>query len=120
MNVIQNLLTKEAALRVFQNIPGTPTEDRILLAVPKDDARTASGLIIPGKPEDYPRKGVIVKMGLMEQDRKINKHLEIGQIVTYGNYAGKEISFDNGYSLESVKFVVLSIEEVIYIEQNNN
>lgn len=56
-------------------------------------------------------------MGLMEQDRKINKHLEIGQIVTYGNYAGKDISFDNGYSLESVKFVVLSIEEVIYIEQ---
>ena len=52
MNVIQNLLTKEAALRVSQNIPGTPTEDRILLAVPKDDARTASGLIIPGKPED--------------------------------------------------------------------
>lgn len=61
MNVIQNLLTKEAALRVSQNIPGIPTEDRILLAVPKDDARTASGLIIPGKPEDYPRKGVIVK-----------------------------------------------------------
>lgn len=120
MNVIQNLLTKKAALRVSQNIPGTPTEDRILLAVPKDDARTASGLIIPGKPEDYPRKGVIVKMGLMEQDRKINKHLEIGQIVTYGNYAGKDISFDNGYSLESVKFVVLSIEEVIYIEQNKN
>ena len=120
MNVIQNLLTKEAALRVCQNILGTPTEDRILLAVPKEDARTASGLIIPGKPEDYPRKGVIVKMGLMEQDRKINKHLEIGQIVTYGNYAGKDISFDNGYSLESVKFVVLSIEEVIYIEQNNN
>lgn len=120
MNVIQNLLTKEAVLRVSQNIPGTPTEDRILLAVPKDDARTASGLIIPGKPEDYPRKGVIVKMGLMEQDRKINKHLEIGQIVTYGNYAGKDISFDNGYSLESVKFVVLSIEEVIYIEQNNH
>lgn len=56
----------------------------------------------------------------MEQDRKINKHLEIGQIVTYGNYAGKDISFDNGYSLESVKFVVLSIEEVIYIEQNKN
>ena len=27
MNVIQNLLTKEAALRVSQNIPGTPTED---------------------------------------------------------------------------------------------
>lgn len=30
MNVIQNLLTKEAALRVSQNIPGIPTEDRIL------------------------------------------------------------------------------------------
>ena len=120
MNVIQNLLTKDTTKKKTQNIPGIPTEDRILLAVPKDDARTASGIIIPGKPEDYPRKGVIVKMGLMEQDRKINKHLEIGQIVTYGNYAGKDISFDNGYSLESVKFVVLSIEEVIYIEQNNH
>lgn len=122
MKVIQNLLSKESAKEVSKQVManGTPSEDRIILAVPNSDAKTSTGLIIPGKTEDIPKKGVIVGFGMMDMTRPINKHMNIGDIITFGNYAGKEIEFDNGFSLDSVKFTVLSIEEVIYIESNNN
>lgn len=118
--VVQNLLSKVSAKEVASKIPGTPTEDRIILAVPTDDCRTQTGLIIPGKPEDVPKKGVVVGFGMMDDSRPVNKCLNIGDIVTFGNYAGKELEFNNGYALNKFKFMVLSIEEVIYIEPNNN
>lgn len=119
MNVIQNLLSLQAAITVSSNIPGMPADDRLLVAVPKDEAKTASGLIIPsGVKEDVPRKGVIVKFGNMDQEQSIIKSLEIGTIITFGLYAGKEVEFENRYKLEGTKFMVLSISEVIYIESN--
>lgn len=120
MNVIQNLLSQEAALRVSEKVTGMPTEDRILIAVPTNEAQTSSGLIIPTvAKDDVPKKGVIIGMGLMDLERRLNQHLRIGQIITFGLYAGKEIELESGYKLESQKFMVLSIEEVIYIESNN-
>lgn len=117
--IIQNLVSVTAAYQINQSLSGTPTENRLLLVVPQNDARTASGLIIPGvDKESIPRKGVVVQFGPMDQTQTILSSLEIGSIVTYGLYAGKEIEF-NELNIENQKFFILSITEIMYVEKNN-
>lgn len=117
-----------------KTLPGLPTENRILILSPKDINTTKSGIIIPGTvSEGVPRKGVVVKRGTITEEYKTYTDLtEVGRVVTYGMYAGKELEFeirpDWPESVkESVKNIleknivtVLSLNEIIYSEANNN
>ena len=88
-----------------------------------------SGLIIPEQvKEGVPRKGVIVKLGeITEEYRTYRDLVQIGRIVTYGLYAGKEMEFETDkltpglqQLLEKNTLTVLSMNEIIYSEPNNN
>ena len=87
------------------------------------------GLIIPEQvKEGVPRKGVIVKLGeITEEYRTYRDLVQIGRIVTYGLYAGKELEFETDkltpglqQLLEKNTLTVLSMNEIIYSEPNNN
>lgn len=108
---------------------GKPTEDRVLILSPKEVSSTDSGLIIPSDvKEGVPRKGTIIQIGhLSENYMYYEDHLSIGQVVTYGLYAGKELDIDlSNLSTDLVllevlnrySFTVLNINELIYIESN--
>lgn len=114
---------------------GTPSEDRLLVYSPKDQENKVGNIIIPGKSDEgTPHKGVVVDMGLItdkgdrsEREFKYN-YTSIGNIITYGLYAGKEIEFDPAIfeeagislDLEHNTFTVLSLTEVIYSQVNPN
>lgn len=124
MNLDINLISKEVAVRVNQSIIGFPTENRVVIVSPSETERvTDSGLFIPGTvKEGVPRKGVIVKMGEITEEYKSLQHqLHIGDVITYGLYAGKELepNFKNEVKeVENQTFTVLSTTEIIYIEPN--
>ena len=48
--------------------------------------------------------------------------IEIGNIIFFGNYDGKEIehSYTENYEIPKLKFTVLSLNENIYWEPQNN
>lgn len=129
-----NLISTMVAELLNKTLPGLPTENRILILSPKDINTTKSGIIIPGTvSEGVPRKGVVVKRGTITEEYKTYTDLtEVGRVVTYGMYAGKELEFeirpDWPESVkESVKNIleknivtVLSLNEIIYSEANNN
>lgn len=94
---------------------GIPPTDKIVIAISNRDDVTASGLIIPqGNKEDEPRKGTIVQVGYISEDYNYLKSLlNTGMIVTYGNYAGKEIS---PLELEGFLLKVISLNEIAYFE----
>lgn len=105
---------------------GIPSENRVLILTPNQDTVTSGGIIIPGTAkEDLPRKGVVIQVGSLDETYKSYKDLlQIGMVVTYGLYAGKEIEFNNdlgelGELLKSHKFTVLSVNEIIYAETND-
>nr|UWI07716.1 MAG: chaperonin 10 Kd subunit [Bacteriophage sp.] len=113
-----------------KTLPGLPTENRVLILSPKDINTTKTGIIIPGTvSEGVPRKGVVVKRGTITEEYKTYTDLtEVGRVVTYGMYAGKELEFEIRPDWpESVKNIleknivtVLSLNEIIYSEANNN
>lgn len=105
---------------------GTPSNNRVLILSPNSETTTSSGIIIPESvKEGKPRKGVIVSKGLMDDDSISKDITSVGNLVTYGLYAGKDIEFDLNLFPETLQkilsrhtFTVLSINEIIYAEYN--
>lgn len=105
---------------------GIPSEDKMVVATPTGESKVG-GIILPGTAdESRPKKGVIVQVGrLSEAYEKQSDLFQVGFIVTYGLYAGKEINFDYEEfpqelkdTLNNTKFTILSLNEVAYIESN--
>lgn len=123
MNQIKlNLISVEKAKEINESLKGVgiPTGGRLLIISPKvtQDTRTKGGLYIPtdADKDTVPRKGVVVQLGNITPEQRADyPGLEVGSVVTYGLYAGKE--------LDVVDFTdqittILSLNEVLYIENN--
>ena len=128
MNYSMSFISPLVAEKFNQELPGCPTENRVLILSPKEVNATMSGIIIPSQvKEGIPRKGVVVKSGIITEDYKTYKELvEIGRVVTYGLYAGKELEFETDklspalqQLLEKNVLTVLSMNEIVYSEPNN-
>lgn len=121
MEVDFNLISKAKAQEISEALLGRPTENRIVLAVNTQDKKSASGLYIPDNAKnELPKKGVIVSKGVTNEDT-IHESLNIGDVVLYGIYGGKEIYPTFTHKVEGVedlKYYVLASSEVIYIEPN--
>lgn len=129
MNYSLSFISAMVAAQFDKQLPGCPTENKVLILSPKEVNQTRSGLIIPEQvKEGVPRKGVIVKLGeITEEYRTYRDLVQIGRIVTYGLYAGKELEFETDkltpglqQLLEKHTLTVLSMNEIIYSEPNNN
>lgn len=128
MNYSMSFISTLVAEKFNQELPGCPTENRVLILSPKEVNQTKSGLIIPEQvKEGVPRKGVVVKSGEITEEYKTYRDLvKIGNIVTYGLYAGKELEFLTDelspalqQLLEKNNLTVLSMNEIVYSEPNN-
>lgn len=127
MNYSLTFVSVVVAQKFNEELPGSPTENRVLILSPKEVNQTKSGLFIPEQvKEGVPRKGVVVKSGIITEEYNTYKDfVSIGRIVTYGLYAGKEMEFETDklspalqQLLEKNTLTVLSMNEVIYTEPN--
>lgn len=127
MNYSLTFVSVAVAQKFNEELPGSPTENRVLILSPKEVNQTKSGLFIPEQvKEGVPRKGVVVKSGVITEEYNTYKDfVTIGRIVTYGLYAGKEMEFETEklspalqQLLEKNTLTVLSMNEVIYTEPN--
>lgn len=120
-----DLISVSQAKEIADNLAGVPAEDRVLVFHSNDnEKRSSGGIIIPGQAQEgIAKKGVVVKVGTITEaySEGFKSLLNSGVVVVYGNYAGKEIEpkFAEGYKVPAVgKFIVLSINEIIYFENN--
>lgn len=121
MNVDFNLIGYKKAKEISQALLGRPTENRVLLAVTQKDRKSDSGLFLPDNDKnELPKKGVIVSKGVLNDD-PIHASLNIGDVVLYGIYGGKEIYPEftcKVEGIEDIKYFVLASNEIIFIEPN--
>lgn len=123
MKVKLNLISVERAKQLNEQLrgKGIPTQGRVLIVSPIHDGtqQTTGGLFVPGNADKdtVPRKGVVVQMGRVDNETMADyPGLDIGSIVTYGLYAGKELDV---LDLKDQVATILSLNEVLYIETNN-
>ena len=93
-----NLLSVEEAKWLNEKLKGvgTPTGGRVLIVSPKvtSETKTQSGLYIPQDhdKDTVPRKGVVIQVGYITKEQEVDyPGLQVGAVVTYGLYAGKEL-----------------------------
>lgn len=117
-----NLITKSEAEEISKAVLGVPSDNRVLIFYPANsEKRTNSGIILSQSTEEgVPRKGVVIKTGYLSDEFKHYKNLlEVGNIITFGIYAGKEVcptmSKDMVIPKDS-EFSVLSVSEIIFVE----
>lgn len=109
------------------NKMGIPPTNRVVIATLDDeDQVTRAGIIIPGSTrEGVTKRGVQVQAGkITEELSEYNGVLGTGQVIYYGEYAGKEISnllsqIKSVKVPSKLKLRVLSITEIMYIQNNN-
>lgn len=123
MNIDFNFINKETAQLLNRAINGKPTENRFVIAVSTTEKKS-NGLIIPNlAKEEIPKKGVVIQKGPFTEDfQNYNLDIEIGDILSYGLYAGKQIYPKFDYLEDDItsdlEFYVISAQEIIYIEPN--
>lgn len=117
-----NLISVEEARYLNSKLEGygTPTGGRVLIVSPMvtADTKTKEGLYIPQEhdKETVPRKGVVIQMSYMTPEQEIDyPGLQVGAVVTYGLYAGKELDV---VDLPNQVTTILSLNEILYIETN--
>ena len=117
-----NLISVEEARYLNSKLEGygTPTGGRVLIVSPMvtADTKTKGGLYSPQEhdKETVPRKGVVIQMSYMTPEQEIDyPGLQVGAVVTYGLYAGKELDV---VDLPNQVTTILSLNEILYIETN--
>lgn len=117
-----NLLSVEESKWLNEKLKGvgTPTGGRVLIVSPKvtSETKTQSGLYIPQDhdKDTVPRKGVVIQVGYITKEQEVDyPGLQIGAVVTYGLYAGKELDV---IDLPDQVTTILSLNEILYIETN--
>jgi chaperonin GroES len=80
-----------------------PINQQVILDItePKDEQRTASGIIIPDVAKEKPKTAVIAWMGVIE-----NAEVKPGDVVLYKPFGGTEIEF------EGKKYLILPYADI--------
>ena len=85
-----------------------PLGQRLLVKTKEEEAKTASGIIIPDNAKEKPLQAE-VKAVSNELSKDENCELKEGDTVVFAKYSGTEISVDGE------KFLVLNCEDVLGI-----
>ncbi|MDH3260327.1 MAG: co-chaperone GroES [Acidimicrobiia bacterium] len=90
-----------------------PLGDRVVVKANDDqDARTASGLVIPDTAKEKPQLGEVLAVGpgeVNDQGERTPMDVKEGDTVVYSKYGGTEIKF------EGQEYLILSSRDLLAI-----
>lgn len=74
-----------------------PLDDRVVVEPMEAEEKTKGGIVLPETAKEKPIKGKIIAVGegkLLENGKRAEMLVKVGDIVLYGKYAGTEVSVD--------------------------
>ncbi|MCF3178182.1 MULTISPECIES: co-chaperone GroES [Streptomyces] len=88
-----------------------PLEDRIVVQPLDAEQTTASGLVIPDTAKEKPQEGVVLAVGpgRVEDGKRVELDVTVGDVVLYSKYGGTEVKYNNE------DYLVLSARDVLAI-----
>ncbi|MGX1855576.1 co-chaperone GroES [Streptomyces sp. NBC_01456] len=88
-----------------------PLEDRIVVQPLDAEQTTASGLVIPDTAKEKPQEGVVLAVGpgRVEDGKRVELDVTVGDVVLYSKYGGTEVKYNNE------EYLVLSARDVLAI-----
>ena len=74
-----------------------PLADRVVVKALEDTEQMRGGLYIPDTAKEKPQQGEVVAVGpgKVEDGKRVEMELKVGDKVLYGKYSGTEVTVDN-------------------------
>jgi chaperonin GroES len=88
-----------------------PLADRVVIKPLEQEAKTKSGIIIPETAKEKSQKGEIIAVGpgKIEDGKRIDINVKVGDIILYKEYSGDE------FKLDGEQVVILKEEDIIAV-----
>ena len=73
-----------------------PLADRVVVKAIEDNEQMRGGLYIPDTAKEKPQQGEVVAVGpgRVEDGKRVEMELKVGDKVLYGKYSGTEVNLD--------------------------
>ncbi len=68
-----------------------PLDDRVLVKLIEEEAKTESGIIIPDTAKEKPRVGKVIAVGT---DEDLQEQIREGNKVLFAKYGGEDVTLD--------------------------
>lgn len=94
-------------------VPYLPFGDCVLVFRLPNETRTAGGLFIPATSEEPKPEGVLLSAGLGARDAMKEGLIEIGDIVSFGKYAGWEKQVQRDPMNRGKDIIQMKIQDVL-------
>ncbi|MCL6632240.1 MAG: co-chaperone GroES [Alicyclobacillus herbarius] len=74
-----------------------PLADRVVVRPLEREEKTASGIVLPDTAKEKPQEGEIIAVGpgRVEDGKRVELEVKVGDRVIYSKYAGTEVKVDN-------------------------
>ena len=74
-----------------------PLADRVVVKAIEDNEQMRGGLYIPDTAKEKPQQGEVVAVGpgRVEDGKRVEMELKVGDKVLYGKYSGTEVTIDD-------------------------
>ena len=88
-----------------------PLEDRVVVQPLEAEQTTASGLVIPDTAKEKPQEGVVLAVGpgRIEDGKRVELDVAVGDVVLYSKYGGTEVKYNNE------EYLVLSARDLLAV-----
>jgi len=89
-----------------------PLGDRVVVRARQKEEVTKSGIVLPDTAREKPQEGEVIAVGpgrVLDNGRRVDMELKVGQIVLYAKYAGTE------FKLDDVEYLILREPDVLAV-----
>lgn len=89
-----------------------PLGNRVLLEVKKEEAKTASGLVLPDSAKEKPQTANVVAVGegkLLDNGNYAKIAVSVGDVVLFEKYSGSEVKY------QGTEYLVVKDTDIIAI-----
>ena len=86
-----------------------PLGDRVIVEPMEQDETTPSGIVLPETAKEKPQKGTVLAAGpgRVEDGKRIDMEVKVGDVVIYARYGGTE------YKTDGKKLLILSEKDIL-------
>jgi len=90
-----------------------PLADRVVISGVEREETTASGIFLPDTAKEKPQEGEVIAVGpgRIEDGKRVELDVKVGDRVIYSKYAGTEVKLDNKEVLILRESDILAIVE---------
>lgn len=88
-----------------------PLGDRVIIKVVELEEKTASGIVLPDSAKEKPQQGEVLAVGTgrIEDGKRVELDVKVGDQVIYSKYAGTEVKHNNE------EFLILRESDILAI-----